>query len=328
MIDRIKQKITHWEFIIERRLASRKFTEGHQVKLYNWTHPFDQDRWLIDFIEKRGLLDVKPKARVALYSIFGPMWLSALDRADIRLFVERENLHKSHFETWLHRFLDDNRIDLSLGFDRLEHCQYMRFPFWIMWSVFSPTATYQEIKTLITQLDSSENHSYTNRKYCAFLRGHDDVGCKVIYDQFSSVSKVDCDGRLFHNNDELKTVYSDNKLEYLKNYRFNLTPENSNQKDYVTEKLFEAIYAGCIPIYNGSGNAPELDILNKDAIIFIDMNKYDNNNAIKLVQSLNNNKERYMQFASQKRFTPEAADIIYSYYDELENRLRELIANI
>lgn len=57
-------------------------------------------------------------------------------------------------QQWLHRFLDDKRIDLSLGFDEINHPQYMRFPFWIMWNVFSPTATHNEIKQQIEQMNS------------------------------------------------------------------------------------------------------------------------------------------------------------------------------
>lgn len=70
-----------------------------------------------------------------------------------------------------------------------------------------------------------------------------------MYGQYSTIGRVDCDGKLFHNNNDLKQVYHDDKLEYLRRYRFNLTPENTNHKDYVTEKLFEAIASGCIPIF-------------------------------------------------------------------------------
>jgi hypothetical protein len=148
-----------------------------------------------------------------------------------------------------------------------------------------------------------------------------------MYEQFSSIARVDCDGRLFHNNDDLKSLYNDDKLAYLSHYRFNLTPENTNYKDYVTEKLFEAIAAGCVPIYHGSDNNPEPEILNRDAIVFIEVGA-ENMDALKLVDVLNSDKSKYLEFANQKRFKPEAAELIWEYYVALENRIREIIANI
>ena len=327
MIKRIKNKLVYWQDILSRQIAADRFCSGHQVSLHNWSHPVIYDRWLIDFIEKRGLLKNKPKAKIALYSIFGPLWLTMFDRADIRIFVERENLHKASMQQWLHRCLDDNRFDLSLGFDQLNHRQYLHFPFWIMWSVFSPTATYEDIEKQLSHMDSVENHSYKDRKFCSFVCSHDDVGRKNIYEQFSKIDKIDCDGKLFHNNDELKQIYNDDKLQYLKHYKFNLTPENTNYKGYVTEKLFEAIKCGCIPIYNGSDNCPEPEILNQSAIIFIEIGK-ENTDAIKLVSELNSNEKLYMDFACQKRFIIGGADIIWNYYTYLEKELKEIIANL
>ena len=53
----------------------------------------------------------------------------------------------------------------------------------------------------------------------------------------------------------------------------------------MTEKAFEAIDAGCIPIYWGSYNIPELGILNQDAIIPWDMYG-DNSESVGLVEEL------------------------------------------
>lgn len=139
-------------------------------------------------------------------------------------------------------------------------------------------------------MNSIQNHSYSDRKFCAFLCGHNDIGRKEIFTQLSTIDKVDCDGKLFHNNDDLKNLYNDNKLEYLKHYRFNLTPENSNYKDYVTEKVFEAIHAGCIPIYSGSENKPEPNVLNQNAILFINLSK-NNEDQTKLIQELNSDEK-------------------------------------
>jgi hypothetical protein len=34
--------------------------------------------------------------------------------------------------------------------------------------------------------------------------------------------------------------------------------ENSIRQDYMTEKMWDALAAGCVPIYLGSSNAPQI----------------------------------------------------------------------
>jgi hypothetical protein len=48
------------------------------------------------------------------------------------------------------------------------------------------------------------------------------------------------------------------KWETLKNYKFNFCYENStNQKGYITEKIFDAMVGGCVPIYLGADNVTD-----------------------------------------------------------------------
>jgi hypothetical protein len=63
------------------------------------------------------------------------------------------------------------------------------------------------------------------------------------------IHKVDGFGAQFGSHD------SRNKLEILRDYKFNICFENTVAPGYVTEKLFEAKLAGCIPIYWGDEEA-------------------------------------------------------------------------
>jgi len=326
MINRIIRKYKYLSYLHYMHNECKVLCDNHQVKLYNWCRPLPQDLWLIDFIENRGLLKNKPNARIALYSVFGPRWMTLFDHADARIFVERENLHKPHFIVHLHRYLDDNKFQLSLGFDEIDHPQYMRFPFWLMWTLFPANVDYEMVKQYVYQA----NHiipNMLNKRFCAYVCSHDDLNRKRIHDEFNSIDQLSCPGRLFHNDDTLKQDFNDDKIEYLRHFKFNLTPENSDFEGYVTEKLFEAISAGTVPIYSGSNNNPEPDIINKEAIIFIKMGN-DNSKAVEFVRDLHTNDKRYIEFASQPRYKADAAEKIWLYYEELEKRLKEIIRNI
>ena len=61
--------------------------------------------------------------------------------------------------------------------------------------------------------------------------------------------------------------------------------------------------------------------------IFFKMNE-SNPDVIKLVDELNSNEKAYMDFACQRRLNADSADKIWGYFEILENKLREIIANI
>lgn len=63
----------------------------------------------------------------------------------------------------------------------------------------------------------------------------------------------------------------DNKLATMSNYRFNLCYENAkNLRGYLTEKIFDAFHAGCMPIYLGAPDIEDMIPLNT----FIDRRKF------------------------------------------------------
>lgn len=303
-----------------------QFSNSYQTKLYNWFPPFfEQDLWLPKFIEGRGLLKDKPKLKAGVFTICGPKWAVRLQPCDLKIFFARENL--SFRKEWHDFMLNEPSIDLSIGFDDIrDNPKYIHIPFWITWAL-DPMETYESIKGKIEKWNLSVGKSYNNRKFCSFLCSHGDKGREMMFNDLSTIDKVDSCGRWMHNDDSLKKEYGDDKVRWLKNYRFNLSPENSNAKGYVTEKLLEAIQGGCIPIYWGSDNNPDCDVFNKEAVVFFEMEK-DNTSTVKLVSDLNSDEKMYLEFACQKRFVDGAEDVIWGYYETLEKKLREIIANV
>ena len=61
------------------------------------------------------------------------------------------------------------------------------------------------------------------------------------------------------------------KLDIIKHYKFTIAFENAISQDYVTEKFFEPLIAGSVPIYLG---APNIDKFSPGEHAFIDVRDY------------------------------------------------------
>lgn len=116
------------------------------------------------------------------------------------------------------------------------------------------------------------------------------------------------------NKNKIMSVYKgecQSKFDILGNYKFSLCFENMEMKGYVTEKIFDCLYSGTIPIYLGAQNIQDYFPEN----IYIDFRKYDS--TIKLIEYLHNITDQEIE---QKR--KEAREWIESenynkYYDSL-----------
>lgn len=101
------------------------------------------------------------------------------------------------------------------------------------------------------------------------------------------------------------------KIETLSQYRFTFTFENTIAQGYVTEKIFDALFAGSVPIYLG---APDItDFVHKAA--FIDMRDFKNYDELELYlramteeryQEYINAINRYIQSPEYERFSQES----------------------
>lgn len=295
-----------------------------QIKLHNWCTPAPQDYWLPRFIENKHIVDGQ---KIGVFSVFGLRTMIRLDRSNVKIFLARENVHRPNWENYDDVCLNEKSLDLCIGFDYgIENERYIRFPLWIMW-VFSPEVTYTEVKSFCDRVNSEKNSSYEDRRYCAFISSHDDIGRKEAFNEIDSIAPVDSCGKFMNNNNDLIAKYSNNKFEFLRHYRFNLCPENSNCEGYCTEKIFEAISSGCVPIYWGSNNNPEPNVLNHNAICFIDVGKPNESSVLDKIRNLNLNKQDYDCFSKQKRLSADAPDIIMEYITALENRLKVILKN-
>lgn len=84
----------------------------------------------------------------------------------------------------------------------------------------------------------------------------------------------------------------DNKKETMEKYRFSICYENAKDiPGYITEKIFDSFFAGCVPIYWGANNI--LEYVPKECFVdFRDFNSYDE--LYKYIKNMSD--DEYMQY--------------------------------
>lgn len=309
---------------------------GHQIKLFNsQIVDFNKNEvseikpityhWLHRFINHR--IKLSKGDTLSIFGVNGDKLAIRINRSKYKIFFTIENVHNPS-SPWIpygDQFISDPSINLSLGFDYIVHPQYLRFPYWLM-TTFEPTDTLKIIRNKCHYMNKKMSFEVNIRsKFCAFMCRDDYFGHRTFFvNEVDKIDAINFPSDFMHNDDDCLNLYSSNKLDYLHQFKFNLCPENTNTLGYVTEKIFDAVKAGCIPIYWGSFNNPEPDILNHKAVCFLSYQK-DNTNTICQISELHGNRKLYKDFILQDRLNKEAPDVIFEYFSKLEKTIKEIV---
>jgi len=324
--------------ILRRYYRQSKISKDSSVKIFNY-HLYNnknysllqtesvENHWLAKFIIEKKYLANTNKT-VSIFGVNGDRLAIHINRSDYKIFYTVENVHVklSPWYQYQDLLINDMGIDLSLGFDYVENNKYLRFPYWLM-TLFEPTDNYEIIKQKCNHINKIL--SIDNRlKFCPFICRNDYFGDrKYFLEEVQKIGYINCPGNFMHNDDDLSIIFNDDKIKYLQQFKFNLCPENSNNNGYVTEKIFDSIKAGCIPIYWGSNNQPEADILNQNAIFFLNLHA-NNEDVLKEIKKIYLNENLYKIFILQNKLTSKAPDIIYNYFQNLDKKLKEIFKTI
>lgn len=212
-------------------------------------------------------------------------------------------------------------VNLSLAFADIQNNNYLRFPYWLI-TLFPPEVTYQDIKNKVIEINKLKSNA---KRECVCINRHDVFGQRQkICDDVSCVLDITYAGKWRNNTNELWQQYNNGKYKYMNLFKFNICPENMDAAGYCTEKIFDSLRCGCIPIYAGCLNNPEPEIINHDFVIFCDLDG-DNYEQIKLVDKLNKDDNYYQKFMMQSKLNADAADYIAEYFERLKLKVKELI---
>jgi hypothetical protein len=220
-----------------------------------------------------------------IFSVFGFKHLNYFNAVRIQFIAE--NLRPNYWES---------DFSLSFDFEEYNHRNF-RLPLYTM---------YGDITSLL-----EKNRNFTevdlNSKFCNLISSNPNANVRnTFFNLLNSQKRVDSGGGYLNN----IGFNVQNKLQFIKEYRFTISFENSSFPGYTTEKIYEAMISGSIPIYWGNERIGE-EFNTKS---FINVHDYKNlNEAVEHVLDLENNPNMYRDLFSQPWVLPE---IHKNYFEE------------
>ena len=168
-------------------------------------------------------------------------------------------------------------------------------------------STMKAHKEVIQHRERFQDKALAARKFCNFIYSNETYGegallRKQFCIELSKYKHIDCPGNVLNNmynaigGRYARTVYAD-KCEFIKNYKFTIAFENNMIDGYTTEKLWQPLAMGSIPIYWGNPRITEE--IESEAII--NCNEFDNDfqAVIERVKEIDRDDEYYMYMLSK-----------------------------
>lgn len=261
--------------------------------------------------------------KLNFFSVFGKHYNITEEMDGKKIFFTGENINK--------RFQYFNRnfgsyalkyVDLAMGYDLIDNPKYFRFPAY-MRHLFKPFKFDEEI--IETTLDKLNNIEFEKSKDVALIASHDKWKTReTIAKDIEKYVHIDFAGRWNNNTNELWDKFNNNKSNFLKQYKFNVCPENLVDHGYVTEKIYHSIQTNCIPLYMGGGNYLEPRILNENKILNWKEN-VDNSDTVELFKNLISDKKSYDEFYNQDPILPSAKKHVINKFKTFNKHLERLL---
>lgn len=182
--------------------------------------------------------------------------------------------------------------DFAITFDFLVDPRHFRFPLFGLYC--NPDELiWNENKAI------SLNDWKLKSKFCCIVVSNPNAVERIeFYHELSKYKKVDSAGK-WNNNIEIGPSHLD-KLNFIKDYKFVISYENSSYPGYTTEKIIEPLMTNSIPIYWGNPLV-EYDINSKR---IINVHKYNSiKEVIQSIIEIDNNEVMAVDMVNNPIFT-------------------------
>ncbi len=184
---------------------------------------------------------VEDDSDLAIVSVFGDRRRGARSRRT--LFFTGENVRPP---------LD--AFDMAVSFDRIEDARHFRLPLYVLYAYHhaQDKATPWYCQPLLPPA-APTREEFAARKFCAFLYKNPNAERRnVFFHALDSRRRVDSVGWHLNNTGTVVRMGNLPKLRVFARYRFAFAFENASHPGYVTEKIFDCLQAGVVPLYWGA----------------------------------------------------------------------------
>lgn len=203
------------------------------------------------------------------------------------------NCHKIQFTA--ENIRPDFRLaDFIWSFDYNEDPRHLRLPLYVLY--FDEKYT---VHDMVRQKSAQEidNIFHLKKKFCCFLVSNPRADVRIdFFNKLSEYKQVDSGGRVL-NNIGGKPV--ENKLQWVKEYKFIIAFENSSYPGYTTEKVLEPKQVDTIPIYWGNPLVGQ-EMNTRSFVNYHDYNSFDK--LVERIIEIDKNDDLYRQHLKECLF--------------------------
>ncbi len=195
---------------------------------------------------------------------------------------------------------DFRRCDYALASVKLDDSRHLHLPCYVNYGRYQESANPAEI---IKRNDDHRQILAAKSKFCSFIISGYNPGKNgnrvEFFQKLCRYKKVDSGGRKFNNIGGPIPGGPRGKVDFLRQYKFNIAFENRSLPGYTTEKIYEPMIARCLPIYWGD---PDIsDHFNPRS--FLNRADFPSDEAlIEKIIELDNDDEKYLEYMRQPYF--------------------------
>lgn len=199
---------------------------------------------------------------------------------------------------------DFHECDYSIASVKLDDPRHLQLPLYVIWG---------EPEEIVKQNDDPEKILAAKKKFCSFVisghhprKNHNRV---AFFQKLFNYKPVDSGGRKFNNIGGPIPGGPRGKIEFLRQYKFNIAFENRSLPGYTTEKIFEPMVARCLPIYCGDPEIAE----HFNPRSFLNRADFASDEAlIERIIELDNDDAKYLEYVRQPYFYDDIPNLYFN----------------
>lgn len=245
-----------------------------------WPNYDKTDNYFYNLLKPYYDLVIDENPDLLFYSSFGHKYLNYKCK---RIFYTGENIRP-----------DFTACDFAFSFDFISNKKHFRLPLY---------SIYIDHHNMLSKLERKKTREEAEMlwkgktKFCCMVVSNPNCAKRIdFFKQLSKHKPVDSGGGVLNN---VGGRVAD-KNEFIKDYKFVISFENSDQDGYTTEKIMEPILQDSIPVYWGN------KLVNRDfnAERFIDYNQFESEaDLIKRILEIDQNDDLAIDMIMQPTFS-------------------------